>query len=342
MSLLEKLHEKALGIYWYAYVTLYAQKRAAFLMKMTVLAFALFLAGKLGSLAYMLITKKKVRLDGFDGYFALTLGSIFFMTIYAAEGIGLPELIAGSRLCSVSQLLLMGVCAIPIDVVLFGVGYYKQGDGMTKLAYALVFMIYVGTMMFDCFHGYLYFELTRYNSAVMLTESITRRMPQYSYTIVSTVDELYHMIQYGFHEEAIQFINDVVDNDYTLPTEYVFVYVEKHPIEYAQSHFFDGPGWLAREKYPAYYASMVSEGRRINNGTISRELAEAPFYQYPISSKAYSELATRVVVESRMKKWCDEFARLYPGELHTYYEDDDLICYYFRQNPACLYQLGIQ
>ena len=25
---------------------------------------------------------------------------------------------------------------------------------------------------------------------------------------------------------------------------------------------------------------------------------------------------------------------------NIYYEDDDFVCYYFEQNPACLYQLG--
>lgn len=338
------LYEKGRNVYRHAYVTLYREERASKIGKMTALALILFLICKILNLLYRVITgKKEVRADIFDGYLALTLGSIFFMMMYAANSIGLPSLIAGSRLCSVSQLLIMGVCLIPADLVLFGLGRINTPQGMTKLSAGLVFAIYMGIILTDNFHGFLYYELTRYNGAVMVTKSITEKMPRNKYTIVSTVDELYQIIQYGYHEEAIQFINDCVDNDYVLPTEYVFIYVEKHPIEYAQSHFASGPGWLAKnKKYSAYYNSFVSEGKQINNGTISPELGEAPFYRYPISSKAYSNLASRVVVESRLEKWCEEFDKLYPNELHVYYEDEDFKCYYFKQNPACLYQLGIQ
>lgn len=336
------IYQKAGEIYQYAYETLYRQERAAFLVKMTVWALLLFVVCKIGILLYGLITKKPLGTDAFDGYFILPAASVIFMTMYAASRIGLPELVAGSRLCSISQMLLMGVCLIPVDLVLYGAGLIINSRNMTRIACFSVAAIYLGTMIKGCFHGYLYYELTRYNGAVMTTYAITEQLPKYSYTIVSTVDELYPMIEYGYHEEAVKFINDCVDQDYVIPTEYVFLFVEKHPIEYAQSHFFGGPKWLAWEKYPAYYDSFVSQCPKINSGTISPELAVAPFYKYPVSSKAYSSLLSRIVVESRLQKWCEEFERLYPNELHTYYEDDDFICYYFKQNPACLYQLGIQ
>lgn len=46
-------------------------------------------------------------------------------------------------------------------------------------------------------------------------------------------------------------------------------------------------------------------------------------------------------MESLAYKWCQKFAALYPGELQTYYEDEHFICYYIKQNPQSLYQLGI-
>ena len=75
---------------------------------------------------------------------------------------------------------------------------------------------------------------------------------------------------------------------------------------------------------------------------ISDDLAKPPFFVYPLSNYAYSDLPSRMVLESRLYYWCMEFSKLYPGELHTYYEDEDFVCYYFKQNPACLYQLGFQ
>ena len=94
-------------------------------------------------------------------------------------------------------------------------------------------VIYVGTRQLGIFHGYLYYELTRYNAAVMVTQDITDKFPENSYTIVSTTDELYQVIEQGRHEELLTFLNRVNGSGYTLPTEYIFVYVEKRPIQYA-------------------------------------------------------------------------------------------------------------
>ncbi|MBR1770719.1 MAG: hypothetical protein IJ747_01675 [Lachnospiraceae bacterium] len=341
-ALAGKLREKADIAYLQAYITLYGVERAAKLMKMTLLAFALFLLCRIGLLVYTCVLKREARQDAFDGYFALPLATMIFMVMYCADKVGLPNLIAGSRLCAVTNLMLMGVCVIPADLVLFVLGLKADSRQLTKLAWFSTAGIYLGTLITGCFHGYLYYELTRYNGAVMCTYAITKQVPKSSFTIVSTVDELYQAIEYGFHEEAIQFINECVGQDYVLPTEYVFVFVEKHPLEYGQSHFFGGPKWLAWEKYPAIYGDAASQCPHVNAGVVLPELAENPIYQYPVSSAAYSSLLPRMVVESRLVRWCNEFDRLYPNELHTYYEDEDFVCYYFRQNPSCLYQLGIQ
>ena len=164
-----------------------------------------------------------------------------------------------------------------------------------------------------------------------------------TFTIVSPVDDLYHSIEYGFHEELVQFANDCVEKDYTLPTEYVFIFYEKRPLKYAQFNFFMGPSWIAEDKYCDFYDTDL--GSRYPNyirSTASPEIAVGPFYKFPVSSKSYKDWLTRTVLESRMLKWVDDFNNLYPNELHVYYEDENFICYYFRQNPACLYQLGFE
>ena len=79
---------------------------------------------------------------------------------------------------------------------------------------------------------------------------------------MSTTDELYQVIEQGRHEELLTFLNRVNGSGYTLPTEYIFVYVEKRPIQYAQNHFFTGPDWLAEEKYTSYYTTYFSEGKQ--------------------------------------------------------------------------------
>ncbi len=326
-----------------SYVTLYRKERADVLLKFTALSAIVWLVLKVAwTIKKRVQWKKDIDSTCFDGYFGLTLASILFMMLYSASRLGLPSLIAGSRLCSVAQLLIMAVCVIPFDAIFTGLSYILK-EGLMKVVAALsVLGIYVGTMLTGTFHGFLYYELTRYNAAVMSTYMITETLPQNSFTIVSTVDELYQVIQYGYHEEAVEFVNEAITDDYTIPTEYVFIFVEKHPLEYAQSHFFHGPKWLAWEKYADYYNSYVSQCPDITVSTISKDLATRPYTKLPVTSKMYSRLETRTLLESRLYAWCQDFDKLYPNELHTYYEDDDFVCYYFKQNPYSLFQLAIQ
>lgn len=337
------LQRKALAMYGAGYVTLYRQERAVWIIGATALAFAIWLLLRfILTLAGFLYKKKKIRRDGFDGYFSITLASMIFMGMYCANSIGLPSLIAGSRLCTTIQMLILAMMMLPFDLI-FTLLHLMICEGVLKVVSAFVTAgIYVGTILTGNFHGFLYYELTRFNGAVLCTDSIISTLPPYSYTIVSPVDELYQMIQYGWHEELLNFVNESQTEEYRVPAEHLFLFVEKTPIEYAQSHFFTGPEWLACERYPAYYNSYVSQCPDI---TTSRLLGEEEMtgtrYQFELKASVYSILGVRTLVESLAYKWCQKFAALYPGELQTYYEDEHFICYYIKQNPQSLYQLGI-
>ena len=210
------------------------------------------------------------------------------------------------------------------------------------------------------FHGFLYHELPRYNTEVMVSNSIMRTFPRYSYTIVAPEDNMYQIFQEGNHCDMVDFINKTEEEDFTLSTEYVFFYVEKRPIQYNQLHFFEGPFWLAEEKYPRMYLGLstqkgnglwkeklseytdsipnISQSPEIVASEISGEAAQmeltAPWLQY-------SNYIDRAVVESKLYDWCERFGQLYPYEMKVYYEDDDFVCYYFRQETSAPYSLGL-
>ena len=99
----------------------------------------------------------------------ITFASVLFMILYAAPFLGLPEIIAGARLCLPEQILLLAMMAIPADELFFLLEKTKIGCFMPQISFAGVLAIYAGTNYFGVFHGYLYYELTRYNSAVELT-----------------------------------------------------------------------------------------------------------------------------------------------------------------------------
>lgn len=322
--------EKARALYYDGYVTLYREDRARWIVGATILGVVLWLIGKIFRQG------KKT-----DSYLTIVLCSLFFMMLYCASSLGLPSLIAGARLCSIEQLLILAMMLVPLDAVMLVLTHIGGAVLWNWAGLLLTVGIYVGSICTGVFHGYLYFELTRYNAAVMTTQSIIRTLPEQTYTICSTTDEIYQMIEYGWHEELTNFINQSRSGDYTIPTKYLFLYVEKKPIEYAQSHFFAGPGWLAWQKYPSYYNSFVSQCPEITASEITPQLAEEAPLAFPNRSSVYGNLVSRTYAEARMQEWVERFDSLYPHEVHVYYEDENFVCYYFEQNPYKLYQLSI-
>ena len=343
MRVRNTLQEKAAALYKAGYVTLYKQERAKWIVAATALAFAIWLVVRLVLiLAKLLFRKREIQQGSFDYYFSIAIASVLFMGMYGAKSIGLPSLIAGSRLCTTEQMLILAVMGVPLDFI-FSILHLIIWEGVLKVtSFFVTAGIYVGTILTGNFHGFLYYELTRFNGAVLCTDSIINTMPPYSFTIISPTDELYQQIQYGWHEELLAFVNQSQSEEYRLPSEHLFIFVEKTPIQYGQSHFFTGPGWLACEKYPQYYNSYVSQCPDITTSElIPAEDIGGTKYTFELQSRVYSVLSVRTLVESIAYRWCQEFAALYPGELQTYYEDEHFVCYYIRQNPLSPYKLNV-
>lgn len=93
-------------------------------------------------------------------YAGITTASFLFMLLYAAPFLGLPEIIAGARLCLPEQILLLAMMAIPADELFFLLEKTKAGHFAPQISLAGVLAIYAGTNYFGVFHGYLYYELT--------------------------------------------------------------------------------------------------------------------------------------------------------------------------------------
>lgn len=340
------LTEKSRILYEAGYKMLYREDWAPWVVRFTVLALLIWLCYRvIAGFLWLLLRRRerKPKPGYFDQYLGITLSSVMFMILFRAPLLGLPTLIEVTRLCYLVQILVLATLGVPVDLI-FTTLRLMIHEGVMKVASAVtVAGIYVFTLLTGHYHGYLNSVMTRLNGAVMCTYSITETMPKYKYTIVSPTDELYQMIQYGWHEELITFANKVQGFEYRLPTEYVFIYIEKTPIHYAQYHFYEGPAWLGETgKYSSFFGAGYScQSPDIMTGELNMdELADGSKF-FISQSSTYGMLIARSRVESVAYIWCQEFQRIYPGELKVFYEDDNFICYYFKQNPQSLYQLGI-
>lgn len=331
------------SIYKHGYVTLYKPDRAKWIVGCTFFVLSIYFVYRIISIVfYRFIKRMKQCPNFFDGVLPIVLLSFVFMLLYGGHSIGLPALVAGARLCSTGQMAILMMMVIPIDMLFSVFKPYHRDDFLelcsTFVAIVLVIIIYLS----GSYHGYLYYELTRYNAAVMVTNDIMDTLPDNTYTIISTTDEIYQVIQSGRHEELLTFIQNQNKDYYTIPTEYLFIYIEKKPIKYAHNHFFAGPKWLALERYHEIYKSNYSCCTDVLSAKISEQYADESLMYFNRPSQSYSNLESRTILESKMYRWCQQFSELYPNDLKVYYEDDDFVCYYIQQNPQFSYNLVLK
>ena len=153
------------------------------------------------------------------------------------------------------------------------------------------------------------------------------------------VHGILHLIGYDDHNKKDIEVMRKKEN-YYLPTEYVFVFVEKQPLLYAHIRLPDGPRWLAKQEYQYTIGGDVSQSPDVLHSEISEEYANSSTV-VPIAHSSYANPTMRTIINSQLYQWAERFQELYPYHLTTVYEDDAFVCYMFRQNPARLLDLAI-
>lgn len=276
------------------------------------------------------------------GYIYITVVSAVYVFLYAAPFIGFPEFVVIDRTVGLTQMLLWGTAGTAIDFLLL---FADTRFGWRMPAGAMVFfcgLIYYSAYAAD-FHENTYWWLRRYSSAVTVTDEIEKNFPGSRRTVVSMWDEKYQMEE-GTHEELLTFVQASEEEDeYFLPTEYIFLYVEKRPLLRGQVHFLSAPAWLAKDN-DTVYENLWNQSQcpEILCEKISwTEAREMCFYSPEIIDN-YDDLRLRKAVCSKAYYWCRKFAEQYPAETNIYYEDEDFVCYVIHQNPDAPLNLALK
>ena len=202
----------------------------------------------------------------FDGYVTLAILSIAVVLLGISSDLGLPSLTTTDRIFVTERMLLLAAVWIPLDFLFSLAASFGIFRLLQVLSAASLAVLCFWCTSRENYHGYLFCGLTRYPVEISVMDKIIDSYPQFQYTIVSPTDGLYHVNEYGRHEELLTFVQKSAGDRYFLPTRYVFVFVEKKPLRYDQNYFFAGPSWLALEKYtlegsrqaPDVWASEIS------------------------------------------------------------------------------------
>lgn len=343
--------------YWKGYARLYGKDMANLTISMTLLAFTLWAVYRIIWLLPRFHSKNNkenetqlLKKDGnyFNAYLPVIFASVLFIFVFVSKYFGLIQLVPDTRVPALENLLLSAVVFIPLDMIFTLLCAYCKDIILQIASAAIVAAIYIFTIFTGTYHSYLYKEITRYNTEVTVAESIIESFPPGSYTIVSCTNEMFQANQYGMFEELLTFIREIDSGEYFLPTEYVFIFVEKRPFEYGQKHFYTGSQWLGLDKYGDMFDNKdlfhlgVSEGTQVNSSVVNPEDVKKNIDSFESPYSSYQDIRRRTILESKAYQWCLNFKELFPFEMNIYYEDDNFVCYYFKQNTQALYNLSIE
>lgn len=320
------------GVYRGGYARLYGKGRGALLLALSCLSLALCLAGKL---------RRAKWAEGAEyGYLSMLLMSVIFVVTYAMPYMGFPDIISEGRFCAIGHPLTLAAALIPLDIAAV-LAVERCGEALLRKAAVLAAVgIYAAVRLTGNYHGFLYYELSRYPAAVTLTRTIMEDCEPYTYAIVSPTDELYQIVEKGNHIELLNFLDEIEEKEeYTLGYDDLFFFVEKKPLYYAQLYFVEGPSWLGEERYPEscreefeslYSTWRISQAPDVIASEISRDKAEREIPETG-SWQKYTRLENREVLESKAYEQCMRLMEAYPDQMEIYYEDEAFICFHLEQ-----------
>ena len=264
-------------------------------------------------------TKLRDRFYG-SAVISVTIMYGLCLSLFTWSSIGLFNLMDANRVRIFYVYLVGMMAAVLLDAGVYLLLGFRKIRILMQLAGAAV----VGGVAFFVVDAGLYRQepvlLTplQTNGAVATTMSILKDATDYNWTVVSCNDETEILREHAYHYETIEFLRnleyyDRAESEVIIPTEYVYFYIEKIPIDYSIA--YEDSGQSVSEEGASY---SMPEGDGIN------------IYQGQ----------NRWIVMSKMYAYIQAFVEVCPNEVSVYYEDDEFICYVIRQDTYSLYNFA--
>lgn len=252
--------------------------------------------------------------------FSMVIFSGLLMLIFILEDLGLPQLMDINR----GRVFFVYVIAATVTIMFDSLPYLAFGSMAKGRVIYVSGIVCVGLLMVGFISGGA-FRTTVVaeddlgsNGAITSLAGIMRDVPDKKWTIVSANDEMRMGEDHGYHYELIDFLrknaNYSEDSKVYIPTEYVFFFVEKVPVDYTVDY--------------------EGSGQPISVAGAAKELPQS-------DGLTVYEGENRWILMSKLYYWAKEFKKLYPNDIETYYEDNDFVCYRVRQNERSLYNFAL-
>lgn len=236
---------------------------------------------------------------------SISAGLVALSVLQASSRLGLPTLMDAIRTCIFYAYVLAAAWSLCVDGVLqFFFGWFKWKWILHTFSLAALAAVVVTCYQEDLIRTPPERQALQTNDAIICLTNIIHDNKDFTWTICSANDELRMGEDYGYHHEVHTFLKDLKRKgrtySITIPTSKVYFFIEKIPIMYGRAYRGDE---IAIED--AFADEPLPGG-----GGIS-------MYQG----------VNRLIEMSKLYKWAQQFAELYPNDVKVYYESDNFVCY---------------
>lgn len=273
--------------------------------------------GVLVAIGILLCLLKQVEYGGMLISMGFCMG---ILTILLSAGsFGLPALMDPARCSIYYTYLLLEVVFLLLDgVICLLLPFRKIAIVRDAISFVIVIAM-VGTLFkYDLIKHPSYDPGFVTNGAITCLSNIIHDNEDMTWTIVSENDETQMGLDHGWHYETISFLRGMEnlekDTKVIIPTQNVYFFIEKRPVDYA----------VAYEKSGQTISARGASNPLPNVGGIGPYQGEC-----------------RWITMSKMYEWAKSFQERYPNDMKVYYESDDFICYKIEQNMYHQYNFAI-
>lgn len=215
---------------------------------------------------------------------------------------------------------------MPIESIFQLIRNSKKGlKAYIRVTKVLLVVFIIGVFKGGFYRDSLQFYYFQTNGTRLAIDKIIDTYKDYTWTIISSVNENCLVQNNGYHYELDNFIIDQEgwnsNKEIYIPTKYVFLIVEKKPIILYGNRFYENDDAIINRSSITYEDACKELSEKNENNTIYRK-------QRPIlMAKAYY--------------WAQEYMKYFPDEMNVYYEDEETVVYRIVQNEYFLNNLAI-
>lgn len=259
------------------------------------------------------------------GGMLLSMGlCMVIMTFLLCAGIfGLIQLMDPARCSIYYTYLLSQTIFIMVDGALYLAMPLKKLHILRNgVSFVIVLTLVVGLLQKDMIKHLSFEPSFVRNESIVCMSNIIHDNEDKTWTIVSANDETQMGLDHGWHYEINNFLKEMdyleKDTKITIPTQFVYFFIEKIPLDYAIPY--------------------ENSGQSISTKGASRTL---PNIGVIGTYEGIYQGEYRWVTMSKMYEWAKAFKEQYPNDLKVYYETDQFICYKVEQNMYHQYNFAI-